>query len=44
MRRWLGTPYDPNAFDPAKVHFDNPQKRWDFAFRYRNPEGAAGKK
>jgi len=33
MRRWLGRPYDPNAFDPKKVRFDSPKKRWDFAFR-----------
>ena len=33
MRRWLGRPYEPNVFDPANVHFDNPRKRWDFAFR-----------
>ena len=32
-RRWVGRPYDPSAFDPKKVRFDNPQKRWDFAFR-----------
>jgi len=33
MKEWLGRPYKPNAFDTAKVHFDNPKKRWDFAFR-----------
>ena len=25
-------PYDPGAFDPADVHFDNPTKRWRHAF------------
>lgn len=24
--------FDPEAFDPAKVRFDNPQKRWKVAF------------
>jgi len=33
IERWLGRPYDPNAFDPKKVHFDDPRKRWEFAFR-----------
>jgi len=25
-------PYDPDAFDPGHVHFDNPKKRWRLAF------------
>jgi hypothetical protein len=25
--------FDPEAFDPKNVHFDNPQKRWQKAFR-----------
>lgn len=25
-------PYDPGAFDPGQVHFDNPKKRWRLAF------------
>ncbi|MFW5775614.1 MAG: plasmid pRiA4b ORF-3 family protein [Chitinivibrionales bacterium] len=25
--------YDPEAFDPAAVRFDDPQKRWERAFR-----------
>ncbi|MDT8391888.1 MAG: plasmid pRiA4b ORF-3 family protein [Lentisphaeria bacterium] len=25
-------PYDPDVFDPDKVHFDNPKKRWNHAF------------
>ena len=32
MRRWAGRRFDPAAFDPAKVHFDNPRKRWTIAF------------
>lgn len=30
---WVGGHYDPNDFDPAQVTFDDPQKRWDQAFR-----------
>ena len=29
---WLGHPFDPKAFDPSHVKFDNPKKRWDYAF------------
>ena len=25
-------PYDPERFDPEKVHFDNPKRRWRIAF------------
>ena len=25
-------PYDPEKFEPEKVHFDNPRKRWRMAF------------
>jgi hypothetical protein len=25
-------PYDPDAFDPGQVRFDNPKKRWRIAF------------
>jgi hypothetical protein len=25
-------PYDPEQFEPEKVHFDNPKKRWRIAF------------
>lgn len=30
---WVGGSYDPNAFDPTKVVFDDPRKRWETAFR-----------
>ena len=30
---WVGGSYDPEAFDPKKVRFDDPQKRWRTAFR-----------
>jgi hypothetical protein len=29
---WLGGPFDAEAFDPARVRFDNPKKRWRIAF------------
>lgn len=38
MNYWLkgqakdNYPYDPDRFDPAKVRFDNPKKRWKQAF------------
>ncbi|MDP9203693.1 MAG: plasmid pRiA4b ORF-3 family protein [Gemmatimonadota bacterium] len=30
---WLGGQFDPDAFDPGAVSFDDPRKRWDLAFR-----------
>jgi hypothetical protein len=32
MAAWLGGPFDPEAFDPAAVRFDNPRRRWRKAF------------
>jgi len=29
---WLGGEYRPDSFDPADIKFDNPSKRWDYAF------------
>lgn len=29
---WLGGSFDPEAFDPTKVRFDNPRRRWKRAF------------
>jgi hypothetical protein len=29
---WLGGPFNPNAFSPRQVRFDNPKKRWRIAF------------
>ncbi len=29
---WLGGDFDPNAFDPRRVRFDSPAKRWKIAF------------
>lgn len=31
-RTWLGGNFDPEAFDPTRVKFDNPRARWKFAF------------
>lgn len=30
--RWAGGGFDPEAFDPAAVKFDDPKKRWKKAF------------
>ena len=30
--RWAGGHFDPEAFDPAAVTFDDPKKRWKKAF------------
>ena len=30
--RWAGDNFDPEAFDPAAVKFDDPKKRWKKAF------------
>jgi hypothetical protein len=32
MLEWVGGKFDPEVFDPRKVKFDNPKRRWDFAF------------
>lgn len=32
MLEWLGGGYNPDAFDPEKVRFDDPHKRWKVAF------------
>jgi len=33
--RWAGGSFDPEAFDPAGVMFDNPKKQWKKAFESR---------
>lgn len=33
--QWVGTSYDPAAFDPASVRFDDPKQRWQQAFADR---------
>jgi hypothetical protein len=30
---WAGGAYDPEAFDPSRVTFDDPRKRWKNAFQ-----------
>lgn len=32
---WVGGGFDPSAFDPRKLRFDNPKKRWRIAFEDR---------
>jgi hypothetical protein len=32
LLEWLGGEYDPDAFDPAKVHFDDPRAGFRKAF------------
>jgi hypothetical protein len=29
---WVGGAFDPDAFEPTRVRFDNPRKRWKIAF------------
>jgi hypothetical protein len=36
MRIWAGEDWDPRQFNPDKVKFDNPYKRWQHAFLSRN--------
>lgn len=47
MRTWAGGAFDPQAFDPTRIRFDDPRARWEHAFappddrpaRTRIPEG-----
>jgi hypothetical protein len=39
MSEWAGGDFDPHAFDPQAVHFDNPQERWKVAFGGRDRRG-----
>ena len=32
MRQWFGGPFNPDAFDPTVVVFDDPSRRWERAF------------
>ncbi len=32
MMQWAGGPFDPEAFDPNAIVFDDPRKRWKNAF------------
>ena len=31
-KEWLGEDFDPEHFDAKAVHFDDPKKRWNYAF------------
>ncbi len=35
--QWVGGRYDPDAFDPKRVRFDSPRKRWKIAFEGEEP-------
>ena len=39
MLQWVGRPFDPHHFDPSRVVFSDPRKRWRHAFQSR-PDGA----
>ncbi|MFN0178259.1 MAG: plasmid pRiA4b ORF-3 family protein [Gemmatimonadales bacterium] len=32
VKAWVGGHFEPEAFDPRRVRFDNPKKRWRIAF------------
>jgi len=40
MLAWVGGAFDPNAFDPAAVRFDDPRRRWRHAFGGREERAA----
>jgi hypothetical protein len=35
MLQWAGGTFDPHAFEPRAVKFDNPRQRWKVAFEHR---------
>lgn len=35
MLEWAGGNFDPTAFDPVAVTFDDPRERWKIAFQQR---------
>ncbi|MCU0722798.1 MAG: plasmid pRiA4b ORF-3 family protein, partial [Planctomycetes bacterium] len=35
IQDWLGRPFDPEAFDPETVVFEDPQERWKEVFGSR---------
>ena len=37
MLEWVGGCYDPKKFDPTKVRFESPMKRWRLAFEGEEP-------
>ena len=36
MLDWIGGVFDPHAFDPSAIAFDDPQERWNRAFEGHN--------
>jgi hypothetical protein len=36
LLEWVGGTFDPDAFDPARVSFSDPQRRWKKAFGSRS--------
>jgi len=36
MLQWAGGSFDPRAFSPELVHFDDPRDRWKLAFEQRS--------
>jgi len=40
MLEWAGGAFDPYAFDPQTVTFDDPRKRWERAFEGLRRTGA----
>ncbi len=35
MLQWVGGSFDPHAFSPHSITFDNPRERWQIAFEHR---------
>jgi len=33
MSEWVGGSFDAETFDPKSVVFEDPDERWNFAFR-----------
>jgi len=36
MLQWAGGTFDPHAFSPTSIVFDNPQQRWKVAFEHQD--------
>jgi len=34
MLTWVGGNFDPERFDPQKIHFEDPKERWKIAFEF----------
>ena len=39
LLQWAGGTFDPDAFNPTAVLFDNPKERWENAFRATRGKG-----